>query len=63
VTVTLTFDPKAQTELSIVAQLVLSRPGKASWCGIEAGVFGNDGPRFTVDKKVTTCYLTIKRPQ
>lgn len=64
VVVTLSFDPKAPTPLVITARLSTSRPGAGNWCGIEAGTFGNDGPRFTVeDQAGVTCYLTIKRPR
>lgn len=63
VTVAMLFDPEAPADLSIVAQLVTSQGGNASTCGIEAGMYGNDGPRFTAGKNVVTCYLTVNRPQ
>lgn len=63
VSFTLVVDINAPTPLNIVAQLITSKGGTASWCSIDAGKYGQDGPRFTGGKTVTTCYLTIKRPQ
>ncbi len=63
VTYTLTFDANAPVNLSIAASLTMSKGGNASWCSIEAGTYGNDGPRFTAGQTNVTCHLLIKRPQ
>lgn len=63
VTKTLTFDANAPTQLSVLVTLTLNAPASSSWCSIEAGAYGNDGPRFAADKSVVTCVIGIKRPR
>lgn len=63
VTIPMLFDPSVQADLEITVQLLITVAGSASWCGIEAGIYGNDGPRFPVNDKKVYCYLVIKRPR
>lgn len=61
-TYTLTFDANAPTPLSVLASLVTSKGGQASYCSMEGGSYGNDGPRFTAGQNNVTCHLLVKRP-